>query len=381
MFVDWSGPDPSTLGLANEVVLEARAMLDSGDNEGALRALEGEIQQGAPWWLLQARDLAAGRLAKRLDEAEVAIARLTRSLGIPTNGGADADLVLDALMELSEIDATNAPGAVTSSEWAGLARRFAARSAWALSGERLRMLTTRGQTLSWRPYIADASRMVVTLDDWEAELDQLEESLYDLVATAEWNPRLAENPYSNELATLRSGNPTVVHAAVSDVLIESYFRSGSRPLEPEKKPDSEPWWTDAFAVPRIEAILSKACAAMGDVDGAERAHRRAMAGFVEANGWVLQLDSLLAGRVEVARGAKDAAFDNFWEAICRGNAIGCDLDLVFETLAELAELGDLSAAHPPARRWAAVALSMVNSGYTGGSLDEIEKLSEIAHAT
>lgn len=103
--------------------LLARVLFDQGKNEEALAALNPIIEMGVPWWLLQARDLAGGRLALTIGATDIAFEAFWGSVCmIPGNGVWDCGYLLESLYELAFLDNPDGP---PRSDWAQLALQVA----------------------------------------------------------------------------------------------------------------------------------------------------------------------------------------------------------------------------------------------------------------
>lgn len=327
-----------------------------------------------PWWYLQVRDLGAGRLAALIGDHVGAYDRFTQSLMIPDNGVADADYLLQALIELARIDGSLVVGAPDSGEWADLAlvvaADFSARIGdWftAEVEEELRMQAAAasakpadaasvvGSATQWQPYIDGSDHVLRERADWDDEIDQLHESLeavivhHGLEATDEHRARID--------ALWLPHDPRRSQMLVSDMLLDAYAPNSPADFD---EPDAfGPLWSHTtFAQTRLEVLLARACLAVGDFAAADSAQDRAFRGYSEASGWVLQLSSLASGRFASAAGDIDDAFDHFWQSLRRVNSPAGDLDLALEAVCELAMLGEVSPAHPAPEAWAGLAVAM-----------------------
>lgn len=104
--------------------LIARAVFEQGRNEDSLAALNGPLEMGCPYWLLQIRFIAEGRLAKMIGAPSLAFESFWRSLDVPLNGLADVDYLLRSLYELATLESSWLSGVPEQAEWARLALSF-----------------------------------------------------------------------------------------------------------------------------------------------------------------------------------------------------------------------------------------------------------------
>ena len=104
--------------------LVARAVFEQGRNEDSLLALNGPLEMGCPYWLLQIRFIAEGRLAEMIGAPSLAFESFWRSLDVPLNGLADVDYLLRSLYELATLESSWLSGVPEQAEWARLALSF-----------------------------------------------------------------------------------------------------------------------------------------------------------------------------------------------------------------------------------------------------------------
>lgn len=134
-----------------------RYLFEQGRNEDALKLVSPVIEMGVPWWLLQIRKTAAGRLHSALGQREEAVECLVSALQIPLYGMADADYVLRALWDMTMLDQMIPPAESSAGEppawvWAQVTMWFARRINGLKQGwygpaqdDQLHQLVTAGQ--------------------------------------------------------------------------------------------------------------------------------------------------------------------------------------------------------------------------------------------
>jgi hypothetical protein len=117
-----SGDGHGVLGRVGSIdQLLVRAIFEQGRNEDSLNALRGVLEMGCPYWLLQIRFLAEGRLASMIGVPDLALDRFQRSLDIPLNGLPDVDYLLRSLYEIATLDTCWLSDVPNRTDWARLA--------------------------------------------------------------------------------------------------------------------------------------------------------------------------------------------------------------------------------------------------------------------
>lgn len=191
----------------------------------------------------------------------------------------------------------------------------------------------------------------------------LEEYLGEFVSTYCYNNFAPEpRPFMEEIGELWDPlDPAQSHQEAVALLTDAHHRRQSAPTTPRRW--GEPWHTHEHAVPELEALVARALAAQGDFDGAQAALMRGLGAHQDWPGWVLQLKALTIGRIFKSAGSSEAAFDSLWLAvrIWTEGPRDVDVDLLLETLCELATLGHVSPLHPEPAEWARVVAAMTSA--------------------
>lgn len=379
-------PGKHPTGVADLNALLARVLLEQGRDEEALAALKPldvwkPVTANLPyWWLmrlpywwLQIRCLAEGRLAKDAGDTVTALRSFMTVVRIPHSGRyADPDYVLQGLYELAMLDATGLDGARARKEWARLALAVAdgfqqrhETTGWSLpkgysveTKEQLHAVIDSPTV--WKGVHEDRYPIEVNRSDWSDELGYLHEFLEELASNLAVS---LLRPFLEEIGQLwNPRDPEMTRSAVSSLLIDAHYRRWARDTDRAKE-SGPPWHGDyASAIPQLEALLVRVLAGQGDWEGARAALVRAFGSVQKAKGWVLQLEALTIGRLAIAAGDKEAAFDFFWLAVRRWYSESfSDNDLLLETIRELALLGYISPLHPYPSDWARLAAMIADN--------------------
>jgi hypothetical protein len=121
-------PPKHPTGMDNDDALLARALFELGRDQDALDALKplnflwGEVPKNAPYWWLQIRHLAEGRLAASAGNSQQALTSFLNAVRNPHPGRySDPDYLLRGLHQLATLDMSGLAHAPTRGQWAHLA--------------------------------------------------------------------------------------------------------------------------------------------------------------------------------------------------------------------------------------------------------------------
>ena len=372
-------PGKHPTGMADLDALLARVLFAQRRDEEALDALKpltsvwSPVQTHLPYWWVQIRFLAEGRLAVQGGEPHQALSAFMNVVRRPYPGRyADPDYLLQGLHELAMLDTSRLEGAPSRVEWVRLAlavadglHKWSEQKGWNPPtgyGDEEReqfgaiVASRRVQWDSRDPSLPP----IRSRFDWEGELMGLEETLDELVSTYMYNRFVGARAFIEEIGQLWDPlDPMGSCLVATELLSDAYHQAGVLASDGTRVRET-PWYQDPLAIPQLEALRARAMAALGAADVARSSMERAFRPQDENPGWIPQLEALTNGRIAKAVGDTEAAFDYFWLAVRLWLKSGTDEDLLLETLCELAGLGHVSPLHPDPAEWATLVATMAH---------------------
>jgi hypothetical protein len=372
-------PGKHPTGMADLDALLARLLLAQRRDEEALEALKpltavwSPVQTHLPYWWVQIRFLAEGRLAVQRGEPQQALSAFMNVVCRPYPGRyADPDYLLQGLHELAMLDTSRLEGAPSRVEWVRLAlavadglHKWSEVKGWRRPtgyGDEARaqfraILTSR--RVQWDPRDPELPP-IRSRSDWEVELMAIEEILDELVTTYTYNRFVGPRPFIEEIGQLWNPRDPARSLLVADELLSDAYRQLGTRTSDDTRVRATPWHWDALAITQLEALRARALAALGGAEVARSSMKRAFPPHDEDPGWIPQLEALTNGRIAHAVGDTGAAFDYFWLAVRLWLKAETDEDLLLETLCELAVLGHVSPLHPDPAEWATLVATMTH---------------------